>query len=155
MDYFDKKKTVINKNSDKNYYKLITEEKEILSINLSIYLVYYLRLSDSSNQDSLRGQLTEKLNIIFQKKISKDFLEIPMKEQNFIADNVTLDKNIAKNRALLENLFSLFVCINKQIPIFIIGKPGSSKSLSVQIINNAMRGKSSKNEFFKLYPKCI
>ena len=76
-----------------------------------------------------------------------------MKEQHFIAENVNLDKFIAKNRALLENLFSLFVCINKNIPIFIIGKPGNSKSLSIQIISNAMRGELSKNVFFKLYPR--
>ena len=37
--------------------------------------------------------------------------------------------------------------------IFILGKPGCSKSLSVQLINNAMKGSSSTNSFFKRYPK--
>ena len=153
LDYYDKKAKIMDINADKDYLKLITEHKSELSINLSIYLSYYLRLSDSSEQDNLRKKLSEKLNIIYQRKINMDFLEIPKKEQNFIADNVDLDKSIARNRALLENLFSLFVCINKKIPIFIIGKPGTSKSLSIQIIINSMRGKSSKNKFFKLYPR--
>ena len=78
---------------------------------------------------------------------------IPEKEENFIADNVELETGIAKNRALLENLFSLFVAINTKIPIFIIGKLGCSKSLSVQLINNAMKGNSSTNPFFRKYPK--
>ena len=139
---------------DESNSQFDTPIKEILSINLAIYLVYYLRLSDSSNQDSLRKSLSQKLNSIFRKNnITLDFLDIPFKEKNFIADNLNLDKTIARNGALLENLFALFVCINKQIPIFIIGKPGSSKSLSIQIISNAMRGTTSKNEFFKLYPK--
>ena len=55
---------------------------------------------------------------------------MPKREQNYIADNIELEKGIAKNRALLENLFSLFVAINTKIPIFILGKPGCSKSLS-------------------------
>ena len=153
LDYFDKKKKIINKNIDRNYYLLITEKKEILSINLSLYLVYYLRLSDSINQKSLRKKLSEELNPIFQSMIPNDILDIPLKEQNFIADNVNLDKDIARSRSLLENLFSLFVSINKKIPLFLIGKPGSSKSLSIQIMNNAMRGKTSKSKFFQMYPK--
>ena len=150
IDYFDKKTKLVLNNVDENYIKLITDKKKELSINLSIYMVYYLRLSD---QLSLRDTLSKKLNLICQEFISLNFLDIPKKEQNFIADNVDLDKYIARNRALLENLFSLFVCINKKIPIFIIGKPGNSKSLSIQLINNAMRGSSSKNEFFKFYPR--
>ena len=54
---------------------------------------------------------------------------------------------------MLENLFSIFIAVNTKIPIFIIGKPGCSKSLSVQLINNAMKGSSSNNPFFRKYPK--
>ena len=148
LDYFYKKSKIIEQKSDEKYFSLITNKKDILSINLSIYLVYYLRLSDNS-----RKELSNELNIKFQDKISCDFIEIPLKEQDFIADNVKLDDTIARSGALLENLFSIFACVNKHVPIFIIGKPGSSKSLSVQIINNAMRGTQSKNNFFKLYKK--
>jgi len=53
-----------------------------------------------------------------KKKSNINFLIVPEKEENFIADNVELEKGIAKNRALLENLFSLFVSINTNSYIY-------------------------------------
>ena len=84
-----------------------------------------------------------------------DFLELPLKEERFIVDNIQLDKGIAKNRALLENIFSLFVAINNKVPIFIVGKPGCSKSLSVQLIIKSMQGTASEYDFFKNLPKIM
>ena len=51
-----------------------------------------------------------------------------------------------------DNIFLIFVAINLNIPIFIIGKPGSSKTLSVNLIEKEMDGKDSKKQFFKKYP---
>ena len=65
------------------------------------------------------------------------------------------EKKYEKNRALLENIFSLFVCINAKVPLFIVGKPGCSKSLSVQLISKSMRGNSSNILFFKNYPRIV
>ena len=42
-----------------------------------------------------------------------------------------------------------------KIPLIIVGKPGTGKSLSAQLINNSMRGKYSKKDFFKKYPQII
>ncbi len=53
-----------------------------------------------------------------------NFETFPKKFQEITAEKVDLDKGIAKNRALLENLFSIFVCLNTKIPLFIIGIPG-------------------------------
>ena len=162
IDYLNKRKGTIseekiieNKDNLIKYSSLSEKDIKLFSINLSIYLGYYLRLTDitEENQDGLRKILFKKLNDIFEKKSGFNFLLIPEKEENFIADNVELETGIAKNRALLENLFSLFVAINTKIPIFIIGKLGCSKSLSVQLINNAMKGNSSTNPFFRKYPK--
>ena len=163
IDYFEKKKmTYIEENikEDKIHYSKLNEYQiKLYSINLSIYLGYYLRLVDTTINEGLgknegvRKNLYKLLNDIFIEKVKFDFLLIPGEEENFIADNVDLEKGIAKNRALLENLFSLFVAINVKIPIFIVGKPGCSKSLSIQLINNAMKGKMSNNPFFKKYPK--
>ena len=158
IDYFEKKKLIYREEKikeDKIQYSKLTEYQiKLYSINLSIYLGYYLRLldtnEDSGENEGIRKQLYEKLNDIFIIKVKIDFLLIPSEEENFIADNVDLEKGIAKNRALLENLFSLFVAINVKIPIFIVGKPGCSKSLSIQLMNNAMKGKMSNNFFSKL-----
>ena len=40
-------------------------------------------------------------------------------------------------------------------PLIICGKPGSSKSLSVRLLLNAMRGEKSNIEFFKQFPEII
>ena len=153
-------KTIEKENETIKYSQFSEFEIQLYSINLSIYLGYYLRLTetetqnnDNANEGGLRKILYEKLNVLFKTVSAIDFLIVPEREENFIADNVELEKGIAKNRALLENLFSLFIAINTKIPIFILGKPGCSKSLSVQLINNAMKGSSSTNSFFKRYPK--
>ena len=161
-----RKETILEENIKENndeiikYSKLTENDIKLYSINLAIYLGYYLRLTDidnaneDNNNGSFRKILLEKLNKVFEQKCKNfNFLKIPEKEENFIADNVELEKGIAKNRALLENLFSLFVSINTKIPIFILGKPGCSKSLSIQLIGNAMKGNSSNNPFFKKFPK--
>ena len=54
-----------------------------------------------------------------------------------------IPKNIARNVALKENVFMMLVCIELKIPLFVIGKPGSSKSLAKSIIENSMQGSSS------------
>ena len=123
------------------YQKLSKYELQIYSINLSIFICYYLRLTS----EDLRKKLVDKLNKIFQnlsnEKIKfEDFLKLPIIEEKFIVDNIDIPKGIAKNRALLENIFSLFVCINNKIPLFIVGKPGCSKSLSVELILKSMKG---------------
>ena len=68
-----------------------------------------------------------------------------------------IENNIAKNIALRENIFLMFVCIELRIPLFLIGKPGSSKSLAKSIIETSMKGRNSKNEKMKQYKQvcCI
>ena len=139
-----------------SYYQSFTELDIIIySINLSIYICYYLRLT----QKELRDELVEKLNdILHNNEISSkhtEFLFIIKLEQEFLIKNIEIPKGISKNRALLENIFSLFVTINNKVPIFIVGKPGCSKSLSVQLINKSMKGSSSTNSLFKILPKLI
>ena len=60
--------------------------------------------------------------------------------QDIIIDGMTVGANIARNNALKENVFMMFVCIELKIPLFVIGKPGSSKSLAKSIISNSMQG---------------
>ncbi len=64
-------------------------------------------------------------------------------------DQVALQKNIARNSALLENVFMIIICIELRIPLFIVGKPGSSKSLAKSIVANSMEGQNSKTELFR------
>ena len=130
------------------FYKNLNDFKiYIYSINLSVYCCYYLRLNNKKHRD----EFARKMNVHF----GFEFEEMPKREQQFIADNIEMKEGIAKNRALLENLFSLFVCVNTKVPLFIVGRPGCSKSLSVQLLFKAMKGEVSDNPLFKLYPKLI
>ena len=60
--------------------------------------------------------------------------------QQVLLDHMSVAEHIAKNKALRENVFMMFVCIELKIPLFVIGKPGSSKSLAKSIIFNNMQG---------------
>ena len=60
-----------------------------------------------------------------------------------------LGDNIAKNAALRENVFMMAICIELRIPLFIVGKPGSSKSLAKAVIHASMRGKSSHTKLLR------
>ncbi|OUM66041.1 hypothetical protein PIROE2DRAFT_6839 [Piromyces sp. E2] len=134
-----------NNNNNIDYYKIY-----VYSLNLSIYLCYYLRLYNRKTREDFKNNM----NMIFVTCIDNfDFEQYPVKIQNIIAKEVNLEKGIAKNKSLLENLFALFVCLNTKIPLFIIGKPGCSKSLSAQLIFKSMNGKDSTSEFFKYFPK--
>lgn len=64
-------------------------------------------------------------------------------------DHVHLEKNIARNMALKENVFMMVVCTEIRIPLFLVGKPGSSKSLAKTIVSDAMQGTSARENLFK------
>ena len=61
--------------------------------------------------------------------------------------------NIAHNIALRENLFMMAVCVELRIPLFVVGKPGSSKSLAKSILAESMKGQNSKSDFLKIFKK--
>ena len=112
--------------------------------NVSLFMCFYIRIINPHKRKEL-AQLLENI-------IKFDFLEYPLKLENELADSLNLDKGIAKNKALLDNVFTLFVCLNNKIPVFICGKAGCSKSLSFTLLFEAMKGEYSKNELFKKYP---
>ena len=127
------------------YFEQINEPAKRLykSLNLSLYLCYYLRINEKKD----RHNLSQKLGKYFK----KNFIGLPEYEMKKITEKMSIEKNtgIALNRALKENLFSMFICISSNIPLIIIGKPGTSKSLSFQILYNTMKGQYSENKFFK------
>ena len=171
----------------KNNYKErenIERNNKLRSIICSIYICYYIRLSDDKKRSNFDIKIrTILLNLIneelkfedkggdlidqikdenLQKEILSrpeeiitrfsDFLKI---EQEFLLNQIELDKEIGKNTLLKENIFTLFLSAITNIPLIIIGKPGTGKSLSVQLICKSMKGIYSKNKFFKNFPQII
>ena len=71
--------------------------------------------------------------------------------QKVFIDEMRLEKTIAKNDALMENVWMMAICIELRIPLFLVGKPGSSKSLAKSIVTEVMEGANSYSELFKAF----
>lgn len=65
--------------------------------------------------------------------------------------DMELGENIARNAALRENIFMMAICIDLRIPLFLVGKPGSSKSLAKAVVANAMQGQTSNSDLLKSF----
>ena len=64
-------------------------------------------------------------------------------------------KSIAYTLTLKENLFMTLISLLNNIPIIMVGPPGSSKTLSTRLLYNAMKGAKSKIEFFRKLPNLM
>ena len=69
--------------------------------------------------------------------------------QSAFLESVSLSNDIAHNEALRENVFMMIVCIEMRVPLFLIGKPGSSKSLAKTVVGDAMQGQNSSYSLFR------
>ena len=128
-----------------NYFKDCDDKYEKMkwSLNMTLYLCYYLRINEKKDRQGLVSELN--------KFYDKNFLIIPEAEILKITSQMEIEKEkgIALNRTLKENLFTCFTCIDNTVPIIIVGKPGTGKSLSFQILFNTLKGESSKTQFFR------
>ena len=118
----------------------------------------YSEKNNENDDENNQGNLLNKVKYIpvqvyMRKNNIQHFDEFLEREEDFLLEQIELDKGIGKNQLLKENIFLLFLSVVTKIPLIIVGKPGTGKSLSAQLIYNSMRGKYSKSEFFKNYPE--
>jgi hypothetical protein len=73
-------------------------------------------------------------------------------EQDLYCQHMVIEDGIARNQALQENLFVVVVSMCNRIPVFIVGRPGTSKSLSLRLIASNLRGEHSPTEFYQRFP---
>ncbi|MES1912642.1 MAG: hypothetical protein MHM6MM_004880, partial [Cercozoa sp. M6MM] len=66
--------------------------------------------------------------------------------------HMSLPRGVALNEALLENVFCCVVAILNRMPIFVVGKPGSSKSLALSLIQSTFNGPASDCAFYRNFP---
>ncbi|XP_028310203.1 E3 ubiquitin-protein ligase rnf213-alpha [Gouania willdenowi] len=69
--------------------------------------------------------------------------------QDLLLSGVPMGDTIARNGALKENVFMMVLCIELRIPLFLVGKPGSSKSLSKTLVADAMQGQAAPFDLYK------
>ena len=125
---------------------------------LSLAHCYYYRLKHAEHRSRYRENLARAITEAeIGKTVTPKYISAVInKEQTNLLDRMTmLPEFTAKNAALKENVFVLLVSILTRIPIFLIGHPGCSKSLSIQLIRRHLRGKNSENELFKKLPHVI
>ncbi|KAL3881536.1 hypothetical protein ACJMK2_027968, partial [Sinanodonta woodiana] len=101
-----------------------------------------------------RKEYTEHIWKYFQPPLTvldgpKQIEDTVIRYQDIYLQNVQLDKNIARNTALRENVFMMVICTELRIPLFLVGKPGSSKSLAKTIVADAMQGNAAHVDFFR------
>lgn len=124
---------------------------------VALLLTYYLRLSSSESRKLYLESIAEVLKTKFQNTHHIPTLLIRLlekSEMNFIK-KINLPPGTAINRALIDNIFVLFVCILNRIPVMLCGKPGSSKTLAVNIILNNLKGKRSDQKIFQTLPELV
>uniref|UniRef100_A0A7R9YEM9 AAA+ ATPase domain-containing protein n=1 Tax=Pinguiococcus pyrenoidosus TaxID=172671 RepID=A0A7R9YEM9_9STRA len=109
----------------------------------AIACVYYLRLDKSPRESGDGRSPRESFNL--RLRGTKSHLEIMMKA----FDHVQVADGIAKNEALREQLFLTLVCTVTKTPLFLLGPPGSGKTLSFNIIVQNLRGSDSPDVFFR------
>ena len=123
--------------------KLSTNEIQDNSIVLSLYMTYYIRLTNKDDR------------MEYKQKI-ENFDSIVDQFQNIIFDDIfqnSVSEGIAKSKGFLATIFCIFTCINTQTPLIICGKPGCGKSLSATKIFQAMKGKNSKGRILQKLPQ--
>lgn len=142
--WFYKLRDLLFPQIDKKKYK--KEEKPILNdaqraLVLSVGACYYVSLE--SRKDYL-----EEVAKCFSVPASLLQQEIELCQEVFL-DNLSIPEATGRNDALRENIFMLVMCMDLRVPLFLVGKPGSSKSLSKTIAVDAMVGRLSQNQLFK------
>jgi len=120
------------------------------SIILSLYFCYYLKLPTSNLRNEYLNEIKSEQDF--------DYIGVYKRECDFLTNQVLKNqesRGIAKNDSLKNNLFCIFVCVVNKEPLIICGKAGTSKSLSLRLIIDAMKGEESQNKFFKKYEEVI
>ncbi|PKY59724.1 hypothetical protein RhiirA4_482717, partial [Rhizophagus irregularis] len=121
----------------------------IRSYVLALSLCYHSRLYEQDLRKQYRqemGQILHDHNAYVGENM---FAKIIREEQEDYINRMQCPPNTAYNEALLENVLVMIVCILTKIPLFLIGAPGSSKSLAVRLISSNLRGPDSSDKYFR------
>lgn len=74
---------------------------------------------------------------------SVDLPEVLEEEMSLYMEHIDPGPGIAFTKALKENVFAIVVGIECNIPVMIVGMPGTGKTLAVNVATNVLRGDRS------------
>ena len=119
---------------------------------LALFFCYYFRLILDKDRNEYIQLITDSIKPS-KPQVSPDVLHTVLSNEKMaLVNRMELPPGTAKNRALTDNIFVLFTCIVNRIPVILCGKPGSSKTSSVQIVISNLKGDQSKDPFFRTLP---
>uniref|UniRef100_A0A3Q3AP92 RING-type E3 ubiquitin transferase n=1 Tax=Kryptolebias marmoratus TaxID=37003 RepID=A0A3Q3AP92_KRYMA len=121
-----------------------TQDPILWSLVMAIGVCYHACLE---NKDKYRQKISKQLPPSYTP--SKLIQEISLM-QDLLLSGVPMGETIARNNALKENVFMMVLCIELRIPLFLVGKPGSSKSLSKTLVADAMQGQAAHSDLYKM-----
>ncbi|CAM4834359.1 unnamed protein product, partial [Rotaria magnacalcarata] len=121
---------------------------------VALSLCYFFRLNGQTERESYTNAVQQVLTSD-NKYAGKPLVETLRSEQEKLVNLMELPTGTATNRALTDNIFVLIACIINRIPVILCGKPGCSKTSSVQIVISNLKGKKSKNVYFQTLPELV
>lgn len=144
------------KASDSVFWDIIKLDNQLVDFNihninflkclvLTLAFTFYSRL----NRDQRLSYLQQIYNVarpVISSLTPQFFIQTTTKYQIELTTQLNPGEGISLNEALTENCFMLFLALLNHIPIILVGFAGSSKSLAVDLISKAMRGKASANK---------
>uniref|UniRef100_A0A803XU37 RING-type E3 ubiquitin transferase n=1 Tax=Meleagris gallopavo TaxID=9103 RepID=A0A803XU37_MELGA len=144
LEKYSEKKGGPKSPEEKGGLKSPERNNVIWSLVLAVGVCYHASLE---KKEAYRNAISKVLPEPYdtQKKILE---EISLMQDLFLS-GVQLRDTIARNLALKENVFMMVICIELKIPLFLVGKPGSSKSLAKTIVADAMQGQAAHSDLFK------
>ena len=165
--YYEYKVEFMKNNEEEISDKVKTETK-IQSFVLSLFITYFIRIFKSGHEKGYLEIVNSNILNLAKSLLGNEhkwfkdpnwkqrpFEELVKKEEDFLIKEMHIEneKGIGVNNSLMENIFLMFFSIYSHIPLIVVGKPGCSKSLSIQLIIRIMRGEFSNSNFLKKYPK--
>lgn len=126
-----------------------TKERLRRAMLLAVATVYYLRLDTESRCEFI--QMLKALPTEQDEHIS--LLDALDQAMDTVIDGTMIPSGIAVTRGLKENLFVTLVCSLSRTPLMIVGPPGSSKTLAVNVVADNANGTDSINEYFRNRPR--
>lgn len=130
-------------------FALSESEKLRRAMLLSVAVVYYMRLDNQSRAEFLQ-MLQQLPTEIGQTPGLLEVLDVAM---DSVIDGSEIPRGIAITRGLKENIFVTLVCTLSQTPLFIVGPPGCSKTLSVNVVDANANGMDSLSQFYRKRPR--
>ena len=130
-------------------------------LSIALMITYILRIGKQETKKTLVGNVSKEvkakcpeigdIDILksfenFAKKLTKEAIDVVAASNEFY-------KEVAMIQALWENFTALMVCIATNNHLFICGKPGSSKTLTINLAKEILAKDFSNQEYLKKFTK--